>query len=113
MRRNWIGGCLAAVAALTAPALVRAADTPPAAATQPPAIVKIGAAYVAKQYCSCLFVAGRPESSCKPEFKPQIDMAKVDVDRTKLPARAKVSVALGPVVAEATYSRRYGCVLSK
>ncbi len=109
MRRNWIGGCLAG---LVAPAVAYAADPPVASApATSPAIVKIGAAYVAKQYCSCLFVAGRPESSCKPEFKPQIDMAKVDVDRTKLPARAKVSVALGPVVAEATYSRRYGCVL--
>jgi hypothetical protein len=75
--------------------------------------VRIGAAYVAKQFCSCLFLTGRSETSCRAEFKPQIDTAKVEIDRGGLPERGKVGVSLGPVVADATYSRRYGCVLAK
>jgi hypothetical protein len=75
--------------------------------------VRIGAAYVAKQFCSCLFLTGRSETSCRAEFKPQIDTAKVEIDRHALPERGKVGVSLGPVVAEAAYSRRYGCVLAK
>ena len=105
-------GFMRAVAALTLASMARAADAPPPA--QPsPAVVKIGAAYVAKQFCSCLFLTGRSETSCRAEFKPQIDQARVAIDRRGLPARAKVGLALGPILAEATYSRRYGCVLAK
>lgn len=101
-------GILAGGAFGLVPAFCGAADALPS-----PALVQIGSAYVAKQFCSCLFVAARPESSCRAEFKPQIDMARVAVDRGALPERGKVSVTLLTTTAEATYSRRYGCVLAK
>jgi len=109
MGSNRFGLMLAGAALALAP-MTRAADSPPPAAPSA-AVVKIGAAYVAKQLCSCLFLTGRSETSCRAEFKPQIDQGHVAIDRRGLPARARVGVTLGPVVAEATYSRRYGCVL--
>lgn len=111
MLRKW-SGALAAGVALGLTPMARAADAPPSAPPSP-AVVRIGAAYVAKQFCSCLFLTGRSETSCRAEFKPQIDAAKVEIDRHGLPERGKVGVSLGPIVAEATYSRRYGCVLTK
>ena len=107
MRKHGLG-IFGSVAAMIAPALCVAAEGLPS-----PAVVQIGSAYVAKQYCSCLFVVGRSEASCRAEFKPQIDMAKVEVDRAGLPASAKVSVTLLTTTALATYDRRYGCVLEK
>ena len=111
MGSNWFGLVLAAAALAMAP-MTRAADAPPSAPPSP-AVVKIGAAYVAKQLCSCLFLTGRSETSCRAEFKPQIDQAQVAIDRRGLPARAKVGLTLGPILAQASYSRRYGCVLVK
>jgi hypothetical protein len=83
------------------------------AAAPAPAIVQIGAAYTAKQMCSCLFVVGRPEASCRAEFKPDIDAFAVAIDRAGLPARAQVSATVGPVAGEATFSRGYGCVVAR
>ena len=107
MARKRVLAILALVAALS-PVAARAAESPPSAAT-----LQIGSAYVAKQLCSCLFVAGRTETSCRAEFKPQVDLAKVAVDRSALPERGRVSVSLLATTAEATYNRRFGCVLAK
>lgn len=101
-------GIVAGGAFALLPAFCGAADALPS-----PALIQIGSAYVAKQFCSCLFVAARPESACRAEFKPQIDSAKVVIDRDGLPERGKVSVTLLTTTAEAIYSRRYGCVLAK
>ena len=80
----------------------------------PPPIIQIGSAYIAKQMCSCLFVAGRSEASCRPEFKAQsISAFTVVADRSRLPRSASVTASLGKVVAEARYSRRYGCSITK
>lgn len=80
----------------------------------PPPIIQIGSAYIAKQMCSCLFVAGRSEASCRPEFKGfGISSFTVAIDRSQLPARASVTASLGKLVARASYSRRYGCTISK
>jgi hypothetical protein len=94
-------------------ALLGAAGAPPPLAAAPPPIVQIGSAYFAKQYCSCLFVVGRSEASCHAEFRPLIDSFKITVDRAGLPQRAKVATRLGAASEEATWDRRYGCVLSK
>ncbi len=64
-----------------------------------------GASYIAKQVCSCIFVAGRAEGPCRAEFKPQIDPFAVTV------GAAQVTADLGPVTAEADYDPAYGCVL--
>ena len=74
---------------------------------------RIGAVYVAKQYCSCLFVAGRSESSCKAEFKPNIDQFKLKVDRSDLPRTASVDASLLIFSGRATYDSRYGCAIAK
>lgn len=108
MTRNFSGLPAAAAALALLPAAAGRTDPLPS-----PAVIRIGAAYVAKQYCSCLFVAARSETSCRAEFKPQIDMAQVAVDRAGMPERAKVAVTMPGVIAEASYSRRYGCVLVK
>ncbi len=94
-------------------ALAAAADAPPPPSAAPPPIVQIGSAYFAKQFCSCLFVVGRSEASCHAEFKPLIDSFKITVDRSGLPQSAKVATRLGAVAGEATWNRRYGCVLSR
>ncbi|MGI9169344.1 MAG: hypothetical protein ACR2FH_04105 [Caulobacteraceae bacterium] len=108
MKRKWRAGGLGGVLALAFPALAGAA-----APVSPPPIVQIGAAYIAKQLCSCLFVVGRPEASCRAEFKPDIEPFTVTVDRAGLPAGAKVNTALGPVIGEADYSSRFGCVVAR
>jgi hypothetical protein len=79
-----------------------------------PAVIRIGAAYLAKQLCSCVLVAHRSEASCRPEFKAQqIGLARLAIDRDGLPERATVRVSLLTTTAEAAYSRPYGCVLVK
>ncbi len=79
-----------------------------------PAVIRIGAAYLAKQVCSCVLVARRSEASCRPEFKAQkIGLSKLTIDREGLPERATVRVSLLTTTAEAAYSRAYGCVLVK
>jgi hypothetical protein len=74
---------------------------------------RIGSVYIAKQYCSCLFVAGRSEASCRAEFKPNIDTFKVKVDRSDLPRTGSVEASLLIFSAKATYDSRYGCTVAK
>lgn len=112
MTRKWRSQALAGVLVLALPALT-GATTPAPPAAPAPAIVLIGAAYIAKQVCSCLFVVGRPEASCRAEFKPDIDTFTVAIDRAGLPARARVNATVGPVNGEATFSRGYGCVVAR
>ncbi len=111
MRRKWRSGGVAGVLVLALVALTGAAPLP-APAPAPP-IVRIGAAYIAKQVCSCLFVVGRPEASCRTEFKPDIDTFTVAIDRAGLPARARLNATVGPVVGEANFSRGYGCAVAR
>ena len=106
------------IAAIVAVASLGATSAGPAATIDvpnaPPPIVQIGPAYIAKQMCSCLFVAGRSEASCRPEFNSfGIGSFIVVADRSQLPARASVTATLGKRVAEARYSRRYGCSITK
>ena len=104
----WAGALALAFPALACPALAGAATPAPA-----PPIVLIGAAYIAKQLCSCLFVAQRAETPCRAEFKPEIDSFTVVVDRTGQPESGGVTASVGPVVAQATYAAPFGCVIAK
>jgi hypothetical protein len=74
---------------------------------------RIGATYIAKQYCSCVFVAGRSEGSCRAEFKPDIDRFNVSVDRSGLPASASVQTHLLMFSSAATYAEGFGCTVAK
>jgi hypothetical protein len=74
---------------------------------------EIGSVYIAKQYCSCLFVTGRPETSCKAEYKPDIDKFTLSVDRSRMPATARVSARMAVFEGVATYDSRFGCTVGK
>jgi hypothetical protein len=102
-------GLLAGAVLMTCPALAGAATPAPT-----PPIVQIGSAYIAKQVCSCIFVAQRSEGDCRAEFKPEIDNFAVVIDHHAVGAVAgKATASLGPVVAEATFSAPFGCVIAK
>lgn len=109
MSGNWRSGFAALAVAAPAPLLAVEQAPPPS----PPPIIQIGSAYFAKQLCSCLFVVGRTELSCRAEFKPQIDAFKITIDRSRLPRSATVTTNLGPATALASYAPRFGCVLVK
>jgi hypothetical protein len=74
---------------------------------------QIGATYIAKQDCSCLFVEGRSEASCTAEFSPDINRFRVAIDRSHLPASAKVTTRLAIFSGEATYAEGFGCAVTK
>ena len=73
---------------------------------------QIGATYVAKQMCSCVFVAGRSEASCHAEFEPDIDRFKVSVRRGK-PGHGSVRTSLAIFSGVARYAEGYGCTVAK
>jgi hypothetical protein len=80
---------------------------------QASAYASVGGAYLAKQDCSCLFVAGRSEASCHAEFEPDISKFKIIVDRSHLPARASVTAQVLMFRGQASYTDGYGCTVSK
>ena len=70
------------------------------------AAARIGATYVAKQTCSCLFVAGRPMDSCRTDY----DLAAIKpltVEKTE--HGVKVSALAGMVSAQAEFEQGFGC----
>lgn len=66
----------------------------------------IGAGYVAKELCSCIFVAGRSLASCRPDIPTSMDRVEVElgVDRVR---------AFVPYLEQriARYEPPYGCTL--
>lgn len=67
---------------------------------------RIGTAYVAKQTCSCLFVAHRSMDSCKTDYVPK------DAQRLSWETRAdSVTVATlgGMISAKSIYEDGFGC----
>ena len=70
------------------------------------ATARVGTVYVAKQTCSCLFVAGRPLDSCYTDFDAEA-VRPLDVNVSK---DAVTVAALGGLIsARARYERGYGC----
>lgn len=75
---------------------------------------RIGSTYIAKQMCSCLYVAGRSQGSCRAEFQPDINRFTVVADASHLPARARVTTSVAVLFhGEATYAQGYGCTISR
>lgn len=70
------------------------------------ATAQIGTTYVAKQTCSCLFVAGRSADSCKTDYNAS-DLArlKVESDATGV----SVTALAGLVSARAEHETGFGC----
>lgn len=70
------------------------------------ASAKIGTVYVAKQTCSCLFVAGRPMESCRTDYDPA---AIKPLTVEALDQGVKVSALAGLVSARAEFEPGFGC----
>jgi len=70
------------------------------------ATARIGTAYVAKQTCSCLFVAGRPLDSCSTDFEPE---ALQSVDVVTGNSAVTVSALGGLISSRAEFENGFGC----
>jgi hypothetical protein len=70
------------------------------------ATARIGTTYVAKQTCSCLFVARRSSDSCQSDYNPS-DLEPLTVRPTS--NSVSVSALAGLVSARAEYEEGYGC----
>lgn len=70
------------------------------------ATARIGTTYVAKQTCSCLFVAGRPPDSCRTDFDPE---ALRSLDVAIAGNAVTVSALRGLISARAEFEKGYGC----
>lgn len=70
------------------------------------ATARVGAVYVAKQTCSCLFIAGRPLDSCHTDFDTE---AVRPLDVSVSDNNVTVSAFGGLISARARYDRGYGC----
>jgi hypothetical protein len=67
---------------------------------------KLGTVYVAKQTCSCLFVAARPMDSCRTDYDPA---AIKPLTVEKLEHGVKVTALGGIVAAQAEFEQGFGC----
>jgi hypothetical protein len=70
------------------------------------ATARVGTVYVAKQTCSCLFVAGRPLDSCYTDFDAEA-VRPLDVSVSQ--SGVTVSALGGVISARAQYEPGYGC----
>ena len=68
----------------------------------------VGAGYVAKEVCGCIFVAGRSFAGCRADVPPVMDRVQAEV--TKDPPGVSAFVALF-ARRTATYDPRTGCTL--
>lgn len=70
------------------------------------ATARIGTTYVAKQTCSCLFVAGRSLDSCRTDFDSE---ALRPLDVVTGGSAVTVSALGGLISARAEFERDFGC----
>ena len=70
------------------------------------ATAKIGTVYVAKQTCSCLFVAGRALESCRTDYDPE-SLKALTVEKGD--SGVKVSALAGLVSAQSKFEPGFGC----
>lgn len=70
------------------------------------ATARIGTTYVAKQTCSCLFVAERPLESCRTDFDAE-SLRSLDVVTSD--DGVTVSALGGLISARASFQRGFGC----
>ena len=68
--------------------------------------VEVGAGYVAKELCSCVFVGGRDLASCRPDIPPSMERVQAELGADRV--RAFVP-GLGERIAR--HEPPYGCVL--
>jgi hypothetical protein len=68
----------------------------------------VGAGFVAKTVCSCMFVAGRPLESCRADVLPAMDRVEAEVLDDPHGVRAFVTLFAWRT---ATWEPRTGCTL--
>lgn len=68
--------------------------------------VEVGAGYVAKELCSCVFVGERDLASCRPDIPPSMERVQAELGRDRV--RAFVP-GLGERIAR--HEPPFGCVL--
>jgi hypothetical protein len=66
---------------------------------------EVGSTYLAKQLCSCVFLTGRSDSSCRADFGADINKFDVRIDH----ANRTVSTRLLLFGSRAAFDRGYGC----
>ena len=101
-RRRWLLVGAAVVLALLALAWTQLTPWP-----------RTGATYVAKQMCSCLFLTGRSEASCRTDFGGYVTLYTLRIDRAGLPKTANVRASLALFRGEAVYEAGYGCRIAR
>ena len=74
---------------------------------------QIGGTYLAKQICSCVFVAGRTDASCHAEFEPDVSKFSVKIHRSSKPGHNWVRTRLLIFTGAANYTEGYGCTVTK
>ena len=72
-------------------------------------MAQVGVGYVAKQVCSCVYVAGREVDSCRADLMPSMDPIDVQVLSDREGVRA--SVLMGAVERTALHHAGSGCTL--
>ena len=72
-------------------------------------MAQVGVGYVAKQICSCVYVAGREVGSCRADLMPSMDPIDVQVLRDREGVRA--SLLMGAVERTALHHPGSGCTL--
>ena len=78
------------------------------------AFAEVAAAYVAKQTCSCRFVAEREMASCLTDFTQdvsQLDVSETTTDANGTSEQTVTASALGLISATAVHQPGLGCVL--
>jgi hypothetical protein len=70
------------------------------------ASARLGTVYVAKQTCSCLFVAGRPMDSCRKDYEADA-IKPLTIEATN--DSVQVSALSGLVSAKAQFEQGFGC----
>jgi len=70
--------------------------------------VDIGAGMLAKQMCTCMFVAGRTREACRADQMASLDPIQAEVTSEPKGVRAFIA-GLGE--RSAVYSKDYGCTL--
>jgi hypothetical protein len=74
-----------------------------------PELARIGVGYAAQQTCACLFISGRPASSCQAELDPLAQrVVRVQIGDGEVSARS-----MGLAHARARYTKGLGCTLTE
>lgn len=72
-------------------------------------MAQVGTGYVAKQVCSCVYVAGRDVDACRADLMPSMD--PIDVQMLGDREGVRASLLLGAVERTALHHPGSGCTL--